>query len=508
MAFPTYFNLNQLEQLQTESANASTKTPKLRTKEFFEGESKTRQTNSFTIKKDTPVKSAVSSIDFDLASEMSFPDIDFYHSEYGLRRFFLKNPIHFEQRVTKGPPKLFRWLSWIILSRLPALREKKEYIKMLEVEINEEYSIQIEKDITRTLSEGYEFFKDEKAQHSLFRLLKAIVAIDPELSYCQGMNFIAGFLLALCDFEEVDSFFLFSSILSTTYRKEYNVRGFFLAGFPSLKAYLYAFDHIFQLQLPKMRKHFKDMDLPDETWISKWFQTLFTICLSPSLCSRVWDCFFAQGKLFLLKFAIALLKSLQKNLMEFEDVVDLTDFLKRMNPYVLKKEEVPVELNDEAIIKQALSEQITYSEVQSLLDQFEQKEGVRLTKYELKYDLPKNNTEVALTTDEEFVAFNRNDYKRSSQLSEEKSDNEISKSAKKSCFAKVLDQFQPGKGKAGVNLDERYLNSENQSQHSNNLKSEELIKKALHFNEVDSEEFFEPAEEKEGIDEVAKKMKK
>ena len=42
-------------------------------------------------------------------------------------------------------------------------------------------------------------------QKPLSRILKAIALIDKELSYCQGMNFIVGFLLIITNGNEIEA---------------------------------------------------------------------------------------------------------------------------------------------------------------------------------------------------------------------------------------------------------------------------------------------------------------
>ena len=358
MAFPSYSNIKKLGKLplSSDKDKTATLTPKLHLRN---GSTIRQSLNSFSLQKNhTPINSVASSMDFEELSENSTIDLEFYQSEYGLRRFCSSNKEVFIRRVLKGPPKIFRWITWLICAQLPSVRDKVEYLNLLEAEVTSEIQLQIEKDISRTLSEGYDFFKSEDAQNSLYRLLKSIAALDPELGYCQGMNFVGGFILAMCDFEEVDSFFLFSSVLSISYSNKFCIRGFFLDGFPLLSCYLYVFNNCFKTELPELYKHFKMLEIPDETWVSKWFQTLFTICLPPTLCSRLWDCLFVEGKLFLIKFAIALLRFLQSKLFELDDVVDLADFFKRMNPYTMKKGEKAVDMKGETVIKMALKENL------------------------------------------------------------------------------------------------------------------------------------------------------
>lgn len=59
----------------------------------------------------------------------------------------------------------------------------------------------IDKDVARTFPE-HEYFSQESNQRSnlddLRSMLRAYAAVDPEVGYCQGLNFLAGCILLYC----------------------------------------------------------------------------------------------------------------------------------------------------------------------------------------------------------------------------------------------------------------------------------------------------------------------
>ncbi len=61
-------------------------------------------------------------------------------------------------------------------------------------EIAREASCDIDKDVQRTFPSTRRFHSEE-GQTQLRNVLRAYAAYDPEVAYCQGMNFIAGLLL-------------------------------------------------------------------------------------------------------------------------------------------------------------------------------------------------------------------------------------------------------------------------------------------------------------------------
>ena len=72
---------------------------------------------------------------------------------------------------------------------------------------NDDVAYKIEKDLSRT-KKGEQRFKIDyrTGQNMLFHVLKAYAMFDPEISYCQGMNFIVALLLKYLNDEE-DAFY-------------------------------------------------------------------------------------------------------------------------------------------------------------------------------------------------------------------------------------------------------------------------------------------------------------
>ncbi len=83
---------------------------------------------------------------------------------------------------------------------------------------------------------------------SLFNVLKAYSNWDPHLGYCQGMNFIVGFLLMYVDQE--DAFWMLLTIM-----QHFKMVGLYQRG-PLLHYYLNYLDNEVKLLSPKLYAHF------------------------------------------------------------------------------------------------------------------------------------------------------------------------------------------------------------------------------------------------------------
>ena len=292
-------------------------------------------------------------------------------TELGLREYVNENRSKFVNRLLKGPSELFRWISWVISIGIPEERNNDIYNNLLKSSISSQIDNQIIKDLHRTLSED-NYFLLENTKNILYRLLKGFAIYDAEVSYCQGMNFIAGFLLIVSDFNEIDSFYMLLSLFTKDFSNNFGIRGFFLNGFPLLKYYVYQFDHIFKKKLPNLKKHFDKLEVPNELWISKWFQTLFTICMPIDLIVRIWDCIIFKGLYFLHNFTLALLISLEKDFMDCTDICDVAEIFNRMNPYLEgKKSRKKIIFNIEELIDNALNINVSWTLLNKLKGKYE-----------------------------------------------------------------------------------------------------------------------------------------
>ena len=112
----------------------------------------------------------------------------------------------------------------------------------------------------------------------------------PNINYCQGMNYIAAFLLQLTQNEEEAFFFLYGIVSHTEYGD------IFLNDLTKLKEFFYVFDRLLFIYLPELHIYFKNNAIIVSYFISPWFITLFTNTYqyvsensSPKILIRIWD---------------------------------------------------------------------------------------------------------------------------------------------------------------------------------------------------------------------------
>ncbi|CAG9323565.1 unnamed protein product [Blepharisma stoltei] len=241
---------------------------------------------------------------------------------------YLKDPERKQKllrRIRKGPPVQYRWQAWIAVMQLSSKINEDAYAKFPMAE--ETIMATIKRDLDRTFPNQPYFDKqnfNNSGQASLERILGKFASQHPDIGYCQGMNFIAGFLLMISGGSEIEAYFALQVLC-----EKYDLRGFFIENMPYLKKCVWIFNRIFRIKLPKLWEHFQDENVPDDAWILKWFMTIYSMTLNFEAIARIWDCFLVDGIKMLYRVALSILSSIETNLLGL-DAVEICEALKEV----------------------------------------------------------------------------------------------------------------------------------------------------------------------------------
>ena len=239
----------------------------------------------------------------------------------------------FIKLILSGLPDFLRPIIWLIILEKNTKIINRPSLKecLNQSQINQNIK-QICKDINRTFINSnednmstIEKVDDEKI-NKLKNVLIAVSNYYSEIGYTQGMNNIIGFLLKVTKFDEEKTFDLALLIME-------KIKGYFIKDFPLLKDNLNKFNEEFKRRNNKLYIHFQKNETPDELWISKWIQTLFTISFPYNEVCRIWDSLLVFGFDFIIYLSLAIVYFAEDKLLELDDSSDLSNCLKEiMNP--------------------------------------------------------------------------------------------------------------------------------------------------------------------------------
>ena len=240
---------------------------------------------------------------------------------------YLFNNVSFNKLINYGIPNNLREFIWDIVisekySNHKIFNYEEEQIKYNSILKNAKNNAQIEKDLNRTFINISE--QTPKHLQTLRNVLNCINIYNN--GYCQGMNFIVGFLLKITNFDEIQAFYIFKNIFK-------EIKLYFEDDFPLLKKNIAEFDSYFQNLYPKLYKHFNKYEIFNEIWIGKWFQTLFTLSLPFNELCIIWDNLIIRGFNFIIYISLAIIDYIEEDLLELKDSSDIISYLQNvLNP--------------------------------------------------------------------------------------------------------------------------------------------------------------------------------
>lgn len=221
----------------------------------------------------------------------------------------------------KGVPDRYRWRAWRALTGWSALSKPGWYERIIKKVPDGKTVEAIDKDLDRTFP-GIEEFDDRK-KSQLAAMLRAHSGLFPSVGYCQGMNFVAGFILMVAGRvpdAPKDAFLLMVQMMV-----KYRANLLFCEGLPLLKLHTFQYRTLLQRLFPDVHRHFLDQQITPELYLTRWILTIFTQPLSFPSAARVWDLIVCDGLQAVVLIALAIVKLRKTRLLqaETEGILDM-----------------------------------------------------------------------------------------------------------------------------------------------------------------------------------------
>jgi hypothetical protein len=153
-------------------------------------------------------------------------------------------------RASQNTLKIKRAHLWLRILKIDTRTVQLEY---------EMFRQQAKMDLPKTVSDAIEVdvlrsFNSMKSitQENMNNILKSYAIVNKHLDYCQGMNFIAGFLFLTFNQSEAHAFAVMKALIH-----KYRMHEMFNTELPMLKLNFYQLDRLIAILLPDLHMHFK-----------------------------------------------------------------------------------------------------------------------------------------------------------------------------------------------------------------------------------------------------------
>lgn len=250
---------------------------------------------------------------------------------HSVAAYMEREPDGFRRLVRRGVPPARRWQVWKEAVRLggPGDSGPSARYDTLRGQRSSEFAELIEVDVRRTFPKDEDFTEERRRLAS--DVLNAYAIWDPVVGYCQGMNYLAGLLALLTDVD-VEIFTFFVRLM-----QHFMLSGFFSDGFPLLRRYVAACQHVLERSEPALHSHLLHSGVHVSAFLLKWLQALFVTSLPVSAAMQLWDVVICDGLSVLVPVTVSIMHVAGDSLLQ-KPGLDLQQFFRKTSTYIGRDE--------------------------------------------------------------------------------------------------------------------------------------------------------------------------
>ncbi|KAG1962351.1 TBC1 domain family member 2A [Pimephales promelas] len=228
-----------------------------------------------------------------------------------------------------GLPREYRVRVWrfMIQTRTKTLRERHpdRYQELCEKSRTSPHLVprQIQLDLDRTLTTNQYFSPPSSPLiQKLERVLQAFSWQNPTIGYVQGLNRLAAIALLVLQDEE-DAFWCLVVVVEYIMPHNYYTKD--LLGCQADQRVL---KDLMSEKLPRLTAHLEALKVDVSLITVEWFLVLFVETLPTRILFKVWDTFLYEGIKVIFRYALALFKYREEDILKIQDSVEMYQYLR------------------------------------------------------------------------------------------------------------------------------------------------------------------------------------
>ncbi|KAM9495372.1 TBC1 domain family member 2A isoform 1-T3 [Clarias gariepinus] len=182
---------------------------------------------------------------------------------------------------------------------------------------------QIQLDLHRTLTTNQSFSSPSSPMlQQLQRVLLAFSWQNPAVGYCQGLNRLAATALLVLQSEE-EAFWCLVAIVQFLMPQDYYTKT--LLG---SQADQRVFKDFMAEKLPRLVAHLEEYSVDVSLVTFNWFLVVFVESLPSDILFKVWDAFLYEGTKVIFRYALAIFKYKEEDILKIHDTVEIYQYLR------------------------------------------------------------------------------------------------------------------------------------------------------------------------------------
>uniref|UniRef100_A0A8D0HBW1 TBC1 domain family member 2B n=1 Tax=Sphenodon punctatus TaxID=8508 RepID=A0A8D0HBW1_SPHPU len=190
-------------------------------------------------------------------------------------------------------------------------------------------SKQIELDLLRTLPNNKHYSSPtSEGIQKLRNVLLAFSWRNPDIVYCQGLNRLVA--IALLYLEQEDAFWCLVAIVEVLTPRDYYTKT--LLGSQVDQR---VFKDLMNEKLPRLHAHFEQYKVDYSLITFNWFLVLFVDSVVSDILFKIWDSFLYEGPKVIFRFALALFKYKEEEILKLQDSMSIFKYLRYFTRTIL-----------------------------------------------------------------------------------------------------------------------------------------------------------------------------
>ena len=151
------------------------------------------------------------------------------------------------------------------------------------------------------------YMKNEyKILPKVYRIVKIFFLMRPDISYNKSLINFAFIFMLECRDEFISFRNIFNLICSN------NTLQYYLKNETYIRIRVEFFEELLKNQIPKVREHFKNLDISTELFLVSWFENIFSFTFDFKLLIRIFDLYLLEGEYVLFQVGLTIIK-IQEN---------------------------------------------------------------------------------------------------------------------------------------------------------------------------------------------------
>ncbi|XP_053423905.1 TBC1 domain family member 2A isoform X1 [Nycticebus coucang] len=219
-------------------------------------------------------------------------------------------------------PRVWRWLVHL---RIQHLHTPGYYQELLSRSQASEHPAarQIELDLNRTFPNNKHFTCPTSSfPNKLRRVLLAFSWQNPTIGYCQGLNRLAAIALLVLEDEE-NAFWCLVAIVETILPADYYSKTLMASQVDQR-----VLQDLLSEKLPRLMAHLGQHRVDLSLITFNWFLVVFADSLISDILFRVWDAFLYEGIKVVFRYALAIFKYNEEEILRLQDGLEIYQYLR------------------------------------------------------------------------------------------------------------------------------------------------------------------------------------